>query len=88
MKSRTATLPEEKTCRSCGAKVVEFVTDYGLTTRLDGAPLPIDTDLRALRQQDRSVWVLNAETGCWAFKFGFARDWRDTREIHRCTPRA
>lgn len=85
MKAR-ASEPVAATCRGCGAAVVEFVTDYGLITRLDSAPLPIDTDLRALREQDRSVWVLNPETGCWAFKFGVTRDWRDTREEHRCAP--
>ncbi|VFA94743.1 Uncharacterised protein [Nocardia farcinica] len=87
MRARS-TRPEDMNCRGCGLPIVEFVADYGLTTQLDGNQLPIDTDLRALRQQGRSVWVLNPETGCWTYKFGFIRDWRDTREIHRCTPRA
>jgi hypothetical protein len=85
MAARGASAPAEVTCRRCGQTCIEFVTDYGLTCRLDGTPLPIDTDLRSLRRSGVTVWVLNPENGCWAAKFGFARDWRDTRIEHRCT---
>lgn len=74
------------TCRQCGAACLEFTTDYGLTWRIEGAPLPIDTDLRDLRKRRITVWVFNPDSGCWTSKFGFARDWRDTRSEHVCTP--
>lgn len=79
------TAPVEVTCRKCGRSCVEFTTSYGLTYRLDGSALPIDTDLRSLRHRGVTVWVFNPDTGCWAPKFGFARDWRDTRIEHSCT---
>lgn len=75
---------EKRRCHGCGAPLLRFTTRHGLLVDLDDAPLPIITDLRALRDAGRMVWTFTPGSGRWSFKNGFDRDWREVRVEHDC----